>query len=318
MVWMVRMEHPELNMEIAGIEFRNPLLLASGIADETGSSMAQAVLNGAGGVVTKSLSLAPREGHRNPCIVDMTFGLINAMGLPNPGIEEYAKEIRTFREEIDAPTPVIGSVFGSTIDEYGLAAKEVQGIGVDAVEINGSCPNAKGLGMQFGQDPAVIDELVREVKVMVDIPVFFKLTPATSNIVDLAVAAQDAGADGLVAVNTMPAMKIDIRTRRSHLTNVTGGLSGPALRPIGVRCVHQLASSGEIDIPIIGVGGIMNHEDALEYLMAGARAVQIGTAVTWRDLKLFGEIASDLERFLKSEGVSSITDLVGSVLEVSG
>lgn len=310
------MESRSLSIQISGLDLSNPLLLASGIADETGSSMAEAVSNGAGGVVTKSLSIAPREGHRNPCIVELPFGLINAMGLPNPGIEEYAKEIGAFREGIERPTPVIGSVFGSTIEEYGTAAEMVQQIGVDAIEINGSCPNAKGLGLQFGQDPAVIDELVREVKGRVGIPVFFKLTPAASNIVELGFSAQEAGADGLVAVNTMPAMKIDVRTRRPVLTNITGGLSGPSLRPIGVRIVHQLMSSGDIDIPVIGVGGVLNYEDVLEYMLAGASAVQIGTAVTWGNLKVFGEIASDLLVYLEAEGFSSIQDLVGSALEV--
>ncbi len=312
---MVRMEHPALKVKIAGMEFAVPLLLASGIADETGASMAEAVRHGAGGVVTKSLSIGPRTGHQNPCIVELPFGLINAMGLPNPGIAEYGKEIETYRERAGG-TPLIGSVFGSTVEEYGNAAEMVELIGADAVEINGSCPNARGLGLQFGQDPKVIADLVSEVKERVNVPVFFKLTPATSNILKLAEAAQGAGADGLVAINTLPAMKIDVRTRMPVLTNRTGGLSGPSLRPVGVRCVYEMASSKEIEVPIIAVGGILNWEDVLEYMMAGASAVQIGTAVTWSNLELFSLIASDLEGYIRQEGLSSISEIVGAALEV--
>lgn len=310
------MGYPQLEVNIAGIRFSNPLILASGIADETGASMAEAVRRGAGGVVTKSLSLEPREGHRNPCIVELPYAIINAMGLPNPGIHGFEKEIEEYLRLTGGAHPVIGSVFGSSVEEYALAAGGVKDMGVHAVEINGSCPNARGLGLQFGQDPLVIEDLVKEVKAAVPIPVFFKLTPACSNIVDLARAAQLGGADGLVAINTMPAMKIDVRTGRPVLTNVTGGLSGPALRPIGVQCVHQIASSGRIRIPIIGVGGISTWEDALEYIMAGASAVQIGTAVTWEDLDVFKRILEGITAFMKEERIGRIKDLTGNALEV--
>jgi dihydroorotate dehydrogenase (NAD+) catalytic subunit len=310
------MERPGLEVEIAGLRFPNPLILASGIADETGASMAEAVKRGAGGVVTKSLSLIARDGHQNPCVVELPFGLLNAMGLPNPGIEAYREEVDEYLRSTKSSNPIIGSVFGSNIEEYGLAAKGAQDIGVNAVEINGSCPNAHGLGLEFGQDPMVIYELVKEVKRRVTIPVFFKLTPATSNIVKLGQAAEKAGADGIVAVNTMPAMKIDVHTGRPILTNVTGGLSGPALRPVGVRCVYQLASSGNITIPIIGVGGITNWQDAVEYIMAGASAVQIGTGITWEDLDIFSKIAQGIRSFLEAEGYSSIDGIKGKALEV--
>ncbi|MFW3145206.1 MAG: dihydroorotate dehydrogenase [Thermoplasmatota archaeon] len=310
------MAAPSLETEIAGLKLRNPLMLASGIADETGASMAEAVKRGAGAVVTKSLSLESREGHPNPCIVELPFGLINAMGLPNPGIKEYGSEIKEYRKLIGSRAPVIGSVFGSTIEEYGLAAKGAQEIGVDAVEINGSCPNAKGLGLQFGQDPEVIDELIMEVRSRIDLPLFFKLTPATSNILSLAEAAQEAGADGIVAVNTMPAMEIDIHTGAPILTNLTGGLSGPALRPIGIRCVFEICRSPEIKIPVIGAGGISGWEDALQYLMAGASAVQIGTAVTWSDLDIFNSIRKGFVSYLEQNDLSSIEDVVGAALEV--
>lgn len=313
---LVKMERPGLEVEIAGLRFPNPLILASGIADETGASMAEAVKRGAGGVVTKSLSLIPRDGHQNPCVVELPYGLLNAMGLPNPGIEAYREEIEEYLGVTNGSSPVIGSIFGSTIEEYGLAAKGAQEIGVNAIEINGSCPNAHGLGLEFGQDPKVIEELVREVKRRVTVPVFFKLTPATSEILKLGQAVQKGGADGIVAVNTMPAMKIDVHTGRPLLTNTTGGLSGPALKPIGVRCVYQLASSRTIRIPIIGVGGITTWEDAVEYIMAGATAVQIGTGVTWKDLDIFQEIKEGIISFMIEEGYHGIGDLRGKALEV--
>lgn len=301
----------DLSVKIAGIGFPNPLLLASGIADETGLSMASAVSHGAGGVVTKSLSLKPREGHPNPVIVDLPEGLINAMGLPNPGIDEYAEEIGIYRRETGGRNPIIASVFGASIQEYAEASGKVSDLGVDAVEINGSCPNAKGLGVEFGQDPDVIKELVSAVKDNVNIPVFFKLTPNTSDIVPLAVAAQKGGANGLVAINTLKAMAIDIYTARPILTNVTGGLSGPAVRSVGIRCVYEIGKCDEIDIPIIGVGGVASWEDAVEYLIAGASAVQIGTAVKLHNLDVFGNIERGIASFMDRMGYGSIDDMVG-------
>lgn len=313
---LVKMERPGLEVEIDRLRFPNPLLLASGIADETGASMVEAVNHGAGGVVTKSLSLEAREGHQNPCIVELPYGLLNAMGLPNPGIESYKEEVQEYLHRTNSKNPIIGSVFGSTIEEYGLAARGAQDIGVQAIEINGSCPNAHGLGLQFGQDPDVISDLVKEVIRRVSVPVFFKLSPAASDIVKLAQAVQDGGAHGIVAINTMPAMKIDVHTGKPLLTNVTGGLSGPALKPVGVRCIYQIRSSGTIDIPLIGVGGITSWQDVAEYMMAGASAVQIGTAVTWEDLSVFNKISKDLISFLEEEGYSNIKEIVGVALEV--
>jgi dihydroorotate dehydrogenase (NAD+) catalytic subunit len=301
-------------VDVAGLRLPNPLILASGIADETGLSMANAILNGAGGVVTKSLSLNPREGHGNPVIIQLPFGLINAMGLPNPGIEEYRSEVHDFKVHTGGEHPIIGSVFGSTVEEYAECAAAAEGIGVDAIEINGSCPNAKGLGTEFGQDPSVIEDLVKAVKANVTIPVFFKLTPMCADISRLAKACELGGADGIVAINTMKAMGIDIRTGRPILTNRTGGLSGPAIRPIGVRCVYEIAQS--VGVPVIGVGGISTWEDAIEYIMAGASAVQIGSAVAWGGLSVFGTILSGIASFMEEEGYSRIEEMRGLAREV--
>jgi len=308
------MDGTDLSSDVAGIRLPNPTLLASGIADETGASMARAVRSGAGGVVTKSLSLKAREGHRNPVIVPLPVGAINAMGLPNPGVADYEAEVRTYRGLVGDSNPIIGSVFGSTLDEYVLCAREAQRIGVDAIEVNGSCPNAQGLGLEFGQDPGVISDLVRAVKRSVDIPVLFKLTPMTSDIVELASACKAGGADAVGAINTVKAMRIDVRTRRPVLTNRTGGLSGPAVRPIGVRCVFEIASG--VDIPIVGVGGVATWEDAIEYILAGASAVQVGTAVMHGNLEVFRSIVNGIGSFMNEEGYCRIQELRGAALEV--
>jgi len=304
-----------LFIHFAGISAPNPLFLASGVADETGMSMAMAVRMGAGGVVTKSLSLLPREGHRNPVVVDLPVGMINAMGLPNPGVDAYREEVSVFHAQTGGMNPIIGSVFGATVDEYARCAASVQGIGVDAVEINGSCPNAKGLGLEFGQDPEVIADLVGAVKANVSVPVFFKLTPNCNDIVRLAQACADGGADGIVAINTLRAMRIDVRTGRPVLTNISGGLSGPAIKPVGIRCVYDISRS--VDIPVMAVGGVCSWEDALEYIMAGASAVQIGTAVRSKGLSVFSEIGEGLLHFMEEEGYSSIGEMVGIAGEVS-
>ncbi len=307
---------PGLEVNISGMVLSNPFLLASGISDETGLSMVEAVNNGAGGVVTKSLSLEAREGHSNPCIYELPYGMLNAMGLPNPGIDEYTHEIEIYLEKAGERAPIIASLFGSDISEYAEAARKLQKTGVNGLEINASCPNAKGLGLQFGQDPKVIKDLVWEVVCSTSIPVFFKLTPNTQNINVLALAAQEAGAHGLVAVNTLQAMKIDIHSRMPVLTNVYGGLSGPALKPVGVRCVHSIASDPEIEIPIIGVGGITKWEDAVEYLLAGASAVQVGTAVTWGNLGIFSGLSKGLSGYMSEKGLGSVKEITGASLEV--
>jgi len=306
-----KMGQIDLSVDMAGIHFENPFMLASGILDETGGSMVDIAEHGASSVVTKSLSLEPRKGHPNPCIVEMEWCVLNAMGLPNPGIAEYGKEVKEYREKVKKP--IIASVFGSSIEEYAGAAAAVRRLGVDAVEINGSCPNAAGLGLQFGQDPDVVRELVKEVKGAAGIPVLFKLTPETGDILSLAEGAKQGGADGLVAVNTMRSMAVDISTRRPLLTNVYGGLSGPALKPIGLRCVHEIYTELGDGIPIIGVGGITTWEDAVEYLLAGALMVQIGTAVSYHGPSLFADLCSGLATYMEESGYSRIEDLRGSL-----
>ncbi|MDD5502768.1 MAG: dihydroorotate dehydrogenase, partial [Candidatus Thermoplasmatota archaeon] len=253
------------SIEFAGLKLKNPTMNASGILDETGDSMVALAKAGAGAVVTKSIGIKGRDGHKNPTVIVLEHGMINAMGLPNPGIDEYGEEIRIAKS---AGVPVIASIFGGDPGEFGILAKRMQEYGADAVELNVSCPHAKGFGAQLGTDPVMVTEVVKAAKSAAKIPVFVKLTPNVNNIVPIAKAAEAAGADGIVAINTVKAMSIDLETGMPILGNKLGGYSGPAVKPIGVRAVYDIAK--EVKIPIIGVGGITTGEDAIEYIMAGA------------------------------------------------
>lgn len=299
---------PSLSTEICGLKLRNPTILASGILDLTGSSMKRVVeKGGAGAVVTKSISVGPREGHRNPSVIVVEDGLLNAIGLSNPGYKEFHSEIVKAKT---AGAPVIGSVFGKTPDEFAEVAGALTSYGVDAIEINLSCPNVKGA--QYSQDPKLSGEVVRAVKTVVDKPVIAKLTSEVPSIVKIASACVDAGCDGVTAINTIRAMKIDIEAKAPILANVIGGLSGTAIKPIAVRCVYEIA--GELSVPVIGCGGITTGRDAVEFLMAGASAIQIGTAVHSRGIGVFHKVAREIEAFMEKEGYRNIEELVGAAL----
>lgn len=293
-----------LEIELNGIKFKNPLLLASGILDESGDTMARIANSGAGGIVTKSIGIEPRKGYDNPVIYELPYGLINAMGLPNPGIENYGDEMRKAKT---SGVPVIGSIFGKDVDEFRYLAKKMEEYGADAVELNLSCPHAKGYGMEIGVDAELVEEIVDGVKREVNIPVWAKLTPNTDSIMKIAKAAE--GADALVLINTVKAMAIDVDAKMPVLSNVFGGLSGPAIKPIGVRAVYEIYR--EVDKPIIGVGGISNGRDVLEYIMAGAKAVEIGTAIYYRGIEVFHLIAQEMEEWMMRNGYDKIDELVG-------
>ena len=281
-------------------------MLASGIMDEDAGSIQRIIDLGAGAIVTKSIGLIPREGYPNPTIVELEHGLLNAMGLPNPGIDYYSKELQQITK---SKTPIIGSIYGANSSEFVILGKKMEECGVKALELNLSCPHAKGYGLEIGSDPSLIQEIITNVKNSVSIPVFVKLSPNVTSISDLAQAAEKAGADAIVAINTVKAMKIDPEVRMPILANKTGGYSGKAIKPIGVRCVYDIAKN--VHIPIIGVGGITTASDALEYIMAGACAVQIGTAVYSEGLEVFRAICTDLEFWMKQHHVKTLTDLVG-------
>ena len=293
-----------LEIELNGLRFINPLILASGILDESGDTMLRVADAGAGGIVTKSVGVEPREGYENPVIYELPYGLLNAMGLPNPGIGNYEEEIKRVKK---ANVPIIGSVFGKNAEEFIYLAKKMEEYGVDAVELNLSCPHAKGYGMEIGVDAELVEEIVEGVKKSVNIPVWAKLTPNTNSILKIARAAEKA--DALVLINTVKAMAIDIDAKMPVLKNIFGGLSGPAIKPIGIRAVYEVYR--EVKKPIIGVGGITYGRDALEYIMAGASAVEIGTAIYYRGLNVFKQISHEIEDWMRKNGYDDIKELVG-------
>lgn len=295
-----------LKVVLADVEMDNPTMLASGIMGETGGSLLAMAKGGAGALVTKSIGSVPRKGHNNPTIVEMEYGYMNAMGLPNPGIEAFGEEMY---EASKAGIPIVGSVFGSSADEFASLAKRMQEYGAEAVELNLSCPHAKGYGMEMGVDPEVVANIIKEVKQAVVVPVFAKLTPNTHKLIDVAKAAEGAGADAIVAINTLKAMKIDVDVRRPILSNRYGGLSGPAVRGVGVRCVYELYEN--LKIPVIGVGGIEDWRSALEYMMAGAVAVQVGSGVGRKGSHVFGEICSGIQGYMSENGFKNVSQLVG-------
>ena len=295
-----------LKVEVAALKLSNPTILASGVMDETAASLLNVARAGAGAVVTKSIGSEPRKGYPNPTLVELDGGYINAMGLPNPGIEAFAEEMRLAR---GCPVPVIGSIFASSPKEFSFLASKMQDYGAAAVELNLSCPHAKGYGMEIGVDPEMVSAVVREVKSVCSVPVFAKLTPNTHQLMDVAKAAEAAGCDAIVAVNTVKAMAISVEMRRPILSNRGGGLSGPAIKPIGLRCVYDLHSN--VNIPIIGVGGVEDWRDAVEYIMAGASAVQVGSAVGRVGLNVFELICTGMKEFMVREGFESVSQMVG-------
>ena len=296
----------DLSVEVCGLRLKNPTMLASGVFDETGKSMLAIAKAGAGAIVTKSVGMEPRPGHPNPSIVELEHGLLNAMGLPNPGIELFAGEIKEAKK---GGVPIIGSVFGGTEEEIAELASRVADAGADAVELNLSCPHAKGYGAEIGSSPEAVESICRLAKRRTRVPVFAKLTPNTPSIADLARSAERGGADGIVAINTLKGMAIDADARMPILGNRFGGLSGPAVKPVGVRCVYEIYES--VKIPVVGVGGIVNGRDAVEYIMAGASAVQIGTAVWSEGPVVFSKVCKEISKFMKENEYQSVKDIVG-------
>jgi len=296
----------DLTVEIAGLRLQNPFILASGIWGETGATLARALRAGAGAVVTKSIGTKPRQGYANPTIVEVPGGLINAMGLPNPGIDAYKDEIE---EALGPGKPVIGSIFGANAREFSALARKMERFGASALELNLSCPHAKGYGAQLGQDPGMTRKITAAVKAAVRIPVFVKLTPVVASISAIGKAAEAGGADGLSAVNTLRGMAIELELCRPVLGHGTGGYSGPGIKPVGVACVYELYDA--VKIPIIGMGGISTGEDAAEYLMAGASALQVGSIVYKKRDRTFRDLSRELDRFLTSHRHRSARSLTG-------
>lgn len=301
------MRNNRLTTSLTSLKLSNPTMLASGILGYSPETLARIVEGGAGAVVTKSIGLKPRMGYANPTVVEASCGLINAMGLPNPGIHEFVDELRETKKALSVP--VIVSVYGYSEGEYAEVAQKAVEAGADAVELNVSCPHVKETGSEIGQNPKVLREVVRAVKAAVKKPVIVKLSPNVTDIVEIAEAAEKAGADALTMINTVRAMSIDAETAVPVLGNRVGGLSGPAIKPIALRCVYSVYESARV--PLIGVGGISGWRDAVEFLLAGASAVQIGTAVATKGPRVFRDVARGIDAYLKRKEFKSVNDVVG-------
>lgn len=297
----------DLSTTIGSLRLKNPTMLASGIMDEDAGSMQRMIQCGAGAIVTKSIGLQPREGYANPTVVELDYGFLNAMGLPNPGIDLFGDEMKELRS---MKVPIIGSIYAADAGQFVTLAKKMQQFGASAIELNISCPHAKHYGLEVGCDPTLVQEIITTVKTQTTLPVFVKVSPNLMNIVEIAQTIENAGADAIVAINTVKAMKIDLETTTPILANKTGGYSGKAIKPIGVRCVYDIAHA--VDIPLIGLGGVTTGEDAIEYFMAGASAVQIGTAVYYRGPEVFKLICEEIRTWMKNHGYTSITQLIGA------
>lgn len=303
-----------LQVSLAGIEMKNPVMVASGTFGY-GEEYSQFMdLKQLGAIVTKSITLLPRAGNRPPRIIETPAGMLNAIGLQNVGIERFISEKMPFLRE--AGVPVIASISGEEIGEYVELAAGLNDVGgIAGLELNISCPNVAKGGMMFGADPRVTNDLVSAVRRATGLPLIAKLSPNVTSIVEIAAAAEEAGADAISLINTLLGMTIDIHTRKPKLANITGGLSGPAIRPVAVRMVWQVA--GAVDIPVIGMGGIMTVEDALEFIIAGAKAVALGTANFINPLAAL-EIISGIEDFMIRNDIRNVSDLVGSFQKLDG
>jgi dihydroorotate dehydrogenase (NAD+) catalytic subunit len=296
-----------LGVNFAGLKFPNPTALASGILGYTADSLLSIVESGAGAVVTKSVGVKPRLGYANPTVVQAKCGLINAMGLPNPGIDAYVGEISYSKTLLKVP--LIVSVFGYSAEEYAQVAEKAVKAGADAVELNVSCPHVKQTGSEIGQNPRLLAEVVGKVKAKVSKPLIVKLSPNVSDIVEMAQVAVNAGADALTAINTVKALAIDVDTMLPVLSNIRGGLSGPAMKPVALRCVYDIFEN--VKVPIFGCGGITTWQDAVEFFLAGATLVQVGTAVALENSGVFRTINRGIRNHLKRKGFGNVKEIVG-------
>ena len=297
------------SVTLAGVTLKNPVMTASGTFGSGMEYCEYTDLSKLGAVVTKGVASVPWPGNETPRIAETPSGMLNAIGLQNPGIDTFIRRDLAFLEPFD--TKVIVNVCGHSVSEY---CEAVERLGdcrrVDLLEINISCPNVKEGGIAFGTDPASAAEVTRQVKQFAKQPVIMKLSPNVTDIALMAKAVEEAGADAVSAINTLTGMKIDIRRRKFALANRTGGLSGPAIRPVAVRMVYQIAQA--VSIPVIGMGGIACAEDALEFIMAGASAVSVGTA-TFHDPRAAEKIAAGIGSFMEETKVPDIRELIGCV-----
>ena len=300
---------PIMEVNVGGLELKNPIMTASGTFGYGEEYSPYVDLNRLGALIVKGLSLEPKEGNPPPRIIETTAGMLNAVGLENVGIRAFIEEKLPFLRQFDVP--VIVNVFGETIEEYTKVAEILSDVeGIAGLEINISCPNVKAGGIEFGADPNLAYEVTHSVKSVTHIPVIVKLTPNVTDITSIAKRVEEAGADAISLINTLKGMSVDIEKRVPHLENITGGLSGPGIKPVALRMVWEVTR--EVSIPVIGIGGIMNAQDALEFLIVGAKAVQIGTA-NFVNPRATMDILEGIEQYMGGNGISDINDLIGTL-----
>lgn len=301
---------PDMTVEIGGLMLKNPVMTASGTFGYGEEFAPYVEIERLGAVVVKGLSPQPKEGNPPPRIMETTAGMLNAVGLENVGIRAFVDTKLPFLKGFD--TVVVANIFGDTVDEY-VEVASIAGTteGIHAIEVNISCPNVKRGGLAFGADPAIAAEVTRRVKAVSERPVIVKLTPNVTDITVIARACEDAGADAVSLINTLLGLSVDIETRRPHIRNITGGLSGPAVKPVALRMVWETARA--VSIPVIGLGGIMTAEDAIAFLIAGASAVQVGTA-NFVNPGVTMEIIDGIEDYLKRHDIASVRHLVGKIV----
>ncbi len=299
----------KIGVDIGGLALKNPVMTASGTFGYGEEYSDYLDLNRLGAIIVKGLSLKSREGNPPPRIVETASGMLNAVGLQNVGVRTFIDEKLPWLRSIDSA--VVANIFGETIEDYANVAEILNDAeGVDAVEVNISCPNVKRGGIAFGSDPVLAGEVTRVVKDVSHLPVIVKLTPNVTDITEIARATEAAGADALSLINTITGMSVDIEKRVPHLENVTGGLSGPAIKPVALRMVWEVVNA--VSIPVIGVGGIMNARDALEFLIVGAKAVQVGTA-NFINPGIATDIIDDIRKYMLEKGINDINDLIGTL-----
>jgi len=300
---------PDLSVNIGRIELKNPVITASGTFGYAGEFEHLIDLNRLGAIIVKGLSLEPSQGNPPPRIVETQCGLLNAIGLENVGLAAFVKDKIPFLKRFS--TPVIVNIYGKSIEEYAELAARLDDIKeIAGIEVNISCPNVKAGGMAFGVDPESTSRVVTAVRNKTNKPLMVKLSPNVTDITEIAKTAEEAGADSVSLINTITGMSIDIETGRPKLANITGGLSGPAIKPIALRMVWEVAQ--KVKIPVIGIGGITTAEDALEFLIVGAAAVQIGTA-NFINPQAATDIIAGIEAFLEKRNIQKVTDIVGTL-----
>lgn len=297
-----------LKVNLAGVEFNNPVMTASGTFNSGKDFTEYMDLNRLGGVMCKGVANKPWAGNPAPRIAETYGGMLNAVGLQNPGVDAFIKNDIPFLRQYD--TKMVVNIVGKTIDEYCEVADKLKDQDIDMLELNISCPNVKEGGVAFGVDPKMAALITKEVKAVAKQPLLVKLSPNVTDIVAIASAVEEAGADGLSMINTLIGMRIDVHKRRPVLANKMGGLSGPAIKPVAVRMVYQAAKV--VNIPIVGIGGIMTGEDAIEFIMAGASAVSVGTA-NLTNPRASMDVLEGIEQYMTQYGIKDINDIKGII-----